>query len=370
MRYDKYQISYIFMLLIVIINISCNLQKRKSFIEMFEQAPPIIIQKEEKLVEQLDPTAIYLMNDVLFLHSRGTDNNLFSIIDTSNFKEIVRFGVQGRGPMEIGLCGFISKINPDSILILDVTDYEVYLYSIKNIIKGNLLPSKVFRTKKNSNDYVKCNSLNMIGIKNDEIIGTGIFSEGRYALFDSMGLVKDYYVKYPEFKGSAADENPFICAMAYQAFLCKQPKGRLLAGLDYGIMDIIEYYPDKGIQLKYRNEYIKNEMRAEGNFNVDGVSYPSVSHSRKSVVGFDLRHFQGTNKFIYCLYSSLSFEEIGFHAKLKFKDLLTFNWKGKPQYHYTIDREVYGFSVSDDNKTVYFLSYDDNDEPTIIKAKL
>lgn len=354
-----------FIAIVLFLFTSCNMQK-KDFLEQFTEKIPIKIQREEILQGQLDPTAIYLMDDLILLHSRGRDNYLFSIIDTVDFKEISRFGIQGKGPMEIGACGFVSKINNDSILVLDITDYEVYLFSIKKILKGDQLPLTVYRTRNNVGS-IKCNSITITDIDHC-IIGTGIFPEGRYALIDTTGLITECFVEYPEFK-ETTDKNPFINVMAYQSIICKQPNGSLLAGVDFEMIDIIEC-DTNGIHLKNRIEYFKTEMKVTGYHKVKDVSYPSVAYSKKSIIGFEQRHLQGTESFVYCLFSPRTLEEIGLHAKLLFTDLVTFDWNGVPKIRYILDKEVSGVAISENNRKAYFLSNNENGDSIILVAKL
>ncbi len=344
---------------------TCNMQK-KDFLEQFTKKIPVEIQREEILRGQLDPTAIYLMDDVILLLSRGMDNYLFSIIDTVDFKEVSRFGIQGKGPMEIGACGFVSKINNDSILVLDITDYEVYLFSIKQILKGKQSPLSIYRTRNNVGS-IRCNSITVTDVGH-YIIGTGIFPEGRYALFDTTGLITGYYVEYPEFK-ETTDKNPFINVMAYQSIICKQPNSNLLAGVGFEMIDIIEC-GTKGIRLKKRTEYFKSEMKVTGYQKVKDVNYPKVAYSKESIVGFEQPHLQGTKTFIYSLFSPRTLKEVGFHAKLLFTDLVTFDWNGVPKTRYVLDKEVSGFAISENNRKAYFLSNNESGEAVILVAKL
>ena len=355
----------IFIFLIAILNISCATQENNVVLEKFERKNAITIEKEEILKDQFDPEAIYLMDSVIVLDSRGLDNYLFSIIDTSSFKELARFGLQGKGPLEIGVPGFFDKINSDSILVGDLTDYNVYLFSIKNILKGNLLPLKVYNTR-NSKGNVMSNSLLMMN--NNEIIGAGIHAEGRYALYDETGMIKNYFVEYPKLEFTS--ENPLLQAMAYQSVICKQTNGNLFASLSHGIIDILEY-KSSNILLKKRFEHYKDEMKNTGNVDIDGIVIPTVATSIKSIVGFEDNHFQATTTSIYSLFSSRTQEEFEeHHSRRLFSDLLVFDWNGNAQVHYQFDKEVFGFAVSENNKDIFFLAYNKEGETIIIKAKL
>jgi hypothetical protein len=55
------------------------------------------------------------MDDVIVLSSRGQDDYLFCIIETTAFKELARFGLQGKRAFEIGVMGSINKINRTKI---------------------------------------------------------------------------------------------------------------------------------------------------------------------------------------------------------------------------------------------------------------
>lgn len=361
-------IKNIFLLLLFAYTVkNCGVQKEDDVLGNFKKKIPLSIQREIILTDQLGPAAIYLMDDVILLSGRDIDNKCFGVINKSDFKEIVRFGTLGKGPMEIGFCGFPNKINGDSILVLDATNFNAYLFSMRHILEGNIYPSKVYHTR-DKHGNVRCDNLTMMDI-NNEMIGVGIFAEGRYALFDDTGFIKDYNVAYPEFKESTSD-NPYLQAMAYQSALIKQPNGYLLAGLSGGMMDIIEYRPNKEMHLKRRIEYYKNEKKHTGYSTVYGVDYPRVALTPKAIIGFDGISFQSTATSIYCLFSSQTMGELGFHSTRTFRDLLTFDWNGKPQKHYRIDREVSAFAVSEDDEEVYFLAYNEKGESMILIANL
>ncbi len=352
--------------LLLILNSSCG-QEKNIVLDKFENKVSIVIQREKKLKDQLDPKSIYLMDSVIVLNSRGVDDCLFSIIDTVEFKEIARFGLQGKGPLEIGAIGAISRINGDSILVTDMADKDTYLFSVKNVLKGNLAPINVYHTK-NKKTSIWCTSLTMMGIDNT-IIGTGIHAEGRYAVYDETGFVKNFYIEYPKLE--LPSTNDLLQAMAFQSVICKQKGDDLLASLSHGTIDILEYKQASGINLKKRSEFYGDEMKFTGNAKSNDVVYPTVATSIKSMIGFEGFHFQSTKTSIYSLFSSRSAGDfIELHSRPFFTDLITLDWDGNPQNHYSLNKEVFGFAISDDNEKVFFLAYNEDGEIIILKAQL
>jgi|GEM_PF-4198858 len=344
--------------------LSCN--RENDVLVKYKQEIPLTIQREVIINHQLDPKQIYLMNDVIVLQNDDTDGYRFSIIDTVNFGLLARFGQQGSGPNEIGAVCSINKINGDSILVGDI-DMESYLFSIKRVLTGDLNPIKTY-TPYDETGRQSCLSITVVG-KESFVVGTGIFAKGRYALLDTADKIKSYYVPYPEFDNPNNDS--LLQAVSFQSLLCNQIGGNQFASISNGIIDIAECKSSGEIVLRIRNKYYDTEKKHTRNVNVDGVSMPIVSTSIMAMAGFDEWHFQGTTKFIYCLFTPQKFEDYIKHGeRLAYNDLLSMDWNGKEQTHYIIGRNVNGCAVSDDDRIVYFLAHNENDDPVILKSNL
>ena len=335
-----------------------------SVLNKFKHKIYLSTQKETEIKHQLNPKQIYLMDSVIVLQNTDTDGFMFSILDTSNFKLLARFGKQGSGPNEIGDVCCTNKINGNSLIVRDL-DTEAYLFSIKNILSGDISPIKTF-TPHNKTNKLRCGSICFVG---NTTVCSGIFAKGRYAILDSTNCITNYFVQYPEFDNPNNDS--LVPALAFQATLCNQPNGNLFASLSSGIIDIAEYKPTGEIVLKTRNKHYNTEKKHGENVNIDGVSIPIVATSIKSTIGFDAWHFQATTQTIYCLFSEKRFEEFMEHGdRITYPHLLSFDWNGNQQTHYILDKEVIGCAISSDNNVAFFLSFNENDEPIISKAYL
>ncbi|MGV8829623.1 MAG: BF3164 family lipoprotein [Breznakibacter sp.] len=348
---------------------SCNMSKKDEFfLDTCPQKQLIVFEKEYLLNDILDPKCIHLLNGVLIIESRGSDNNLISVIDTSNFNEIARFCKQGKGPNEVGVMGFVCKINEDSVVVSDFSDFENYVFSIQNVLNGSSEPSSVFKAK---NKHGATLGLDFIGLNSSKkIVATGIHAEGRYALYDENGSLQNYYIDYPQLE-NIESENELLQAMTFQAALSQLKDNRYFASLSRGVIDIVEYSEEKGISLVARKEYYKDQLKLFGDINRSGVAYPTVSTSSESIVGFEGYHFQSSDEYIYCLFSPKKFSHFkARHSKPFFNDLVTLDWRGEPQTHYHFERDVFGFAVTNDNRTVFFLAYNRDGEPVILKSRI
>ncbi|MBI9065417.1 MAG: hypothetical protein JEZ14_25760 [Marinilabiliaceae bacterium] len=358
------------LVIVTILISSCSgQQNHKAVLDRFNQKKRIAIEKESSLNTVLNPKSIRLMNDVLLIKSVGTDDYLMSVIDTSDFKELARFGSQGKGPNEIGVMGFINKLSNDLVLVSDLSDFNNYLFSIQNILSGDLAPSRVFKVKNKKEGVNSC--LDFIYLNSGKnIVGTGIHGEGRYALYDEDGVLVNYYIEYPQLENIKSD-NELLQAITFQAALTQPKENRYFASLSRGVIDILEYSPELGINLVTRKKYYKDKLKYCGNTMYAGVEYPLVATTSKSIIGFEGDHFESNSKYIYSLFSDKKYEDFKErHSKPQYMDLVTFDWNGDPHTHYQLDREVIGFAVSDDNKTVFFLAYNEEGEPVVLKSRI
>ncbi len=353
--------------LVFFVCIGCD--RDNNVLETFKTETTLAIQREVTINHQLNPKQIYLMNDVIVLQNDDTDEFRFSIIDTVNFELMARFGRQGSGPDEIGaVCG-INKINGDTIIVSDV-DMEYYLFSIKKVLSGKSNPIKTF-SPFNENGKVICGGVTIVG-QFGFIVSTGMFAKGRYGVLDTIGRIFGYYVDYPDLGNiDNTNNDSLLQAIAFPSVLCNRNKNNMFASMSDGIIDVAECNPSGEIVLNNRIMFYDTEKKHTRNVNIDGVSIPVVSTYAKAMVGFDGWHFQGTPNSIYCLFSPRAFEEFfGHGTRIVYSDLLSFDWNGRQQIHYSIGRDVVGCAVSDNDSVVYFLAFNENEEPVILKSCL
>ena len=364
LSYKKGVLNSTILLLLLLINFSCN--SRDIVLHEFKNKITLTTSKNVVLHHQLNPKQIYLMDSVIVLQNTDTDGFLFSILDTSDFKLLARFGKQGSGANEIGDVCCTNKINNDTLIINDL-DTEAYLFSIKEILQGNINPIKTFMPH-DKTGKIMCGGICIVG-KENFIVCSGIFAKGRYAILDSTDCVTNYFVQYPDFDNPNNDS--LIPALAFQSTVCNQVGSNMFASISSGIIDIAECKPTGEIILKARNKYYDTEKKHTHNVEIDGVSVPVVATWAESIIGFDAWHFQVTTQSLYCLYTSKNLVNFMDHgSRITYPHLLSFDWNGKQQTHYILDKEVIGCAISSDNNVAFFLSFNNNDEPIISKAYL
>lgn len=348
--------------LLAIIFFSCNEERQFSA----EIDKDIELYKVKVRTELFAPQTIHLMGEFLVIQDRKQDEYFLSILDTIEFKELKRFGRQGKGPKEIGIVGFVNKLNSDSLIVYDLTDKEAFLFSIQNLIQGDEAPISTFHLKDDKGPSL-CNSL-IYSRKNNCFIGSGVHFEGRYAKYQMDGNCVKYFINYPEL--GFETENPLSEAVAFQSTLCQNKDGVLFASSSKGVVDLLKV-EDTEIVLLERLLLYNSEMKNMGNIEIEGENIPNIATSSQSIVGIDNFHFQCSENSIYFLFSKIPINEfITNHKPPSYTEIYSISWNGDIKYRYKLDKDVKGFAGSFDKNYAYFLGLDDNLEPTLFKGYL
>ena len=133
---------------------------------------------------------IYL--DPLLLYQDVYDNHLVTVFNTKSGKFVRRFIPQGRGP---------GEAIPPLRLFVSALDKQIYAFQVQtgylNIYEPDDIIDKDITTHKQVS--LENRPLDVKKIK-DGFIGIGMFDDGRFRLYDSIGNIVSSFGEYP-FRG-------------------------------------------------------------------------------------------------------------------------------------------------------------------------
>lgn len=301
------------------------------------------------------PIRAIIFDSLLVIKDLKARDYNFHIINVNKEKLVKSFGKSGRGPKEIDIpLGF--NINPGKDREINTyarNKQKLFSFNIDSIIhKKNYEPSLV---KEFSENY-----LTPVLLKNNHFIATGPFEEGRYRVTDKSLKKHQFKYDYPKDTDKHRVSRP-TKSMVYQGNFILQPNGKHFA-FATGSCGIIEIFQskDKTIQ-KIKNHHFYNPV-----YTVESEKdMRAPLNAKKNRNGFvDL---SATKEYLYALFSGRTFYE--YREKYAYgKNLLVFDWKGKPIKQYKLNKAVRCISVADNNKTMYAIA--SLPQPTILKFKL
>lgn len=227
--------------------------------------------------------------------------------------------------------------------------------SIANAKKELLTPDAVISFKSGENIFEENNSVDLSKYPGslwaveagDYVLSTGLYTQGRYQLYNTRSGETNYYLSYPnhpqwpnineETKAILYSSNALKVRPDNSAFVC--------ADMYSGIMDICsiqngEIKTIKQICFNYPKVYIKQEK---------GQS-PEVAYSRDSRLGFS--DISVTNDRIYALYSGKTYREDS-NSMRESSNLLIFDWNGNLLRSFKIETPLTLLSFKEMEHAIY-----------------
>jgi len=262
---------------------------------------------------------------------------------------------KGRGPNEIvhPLTLNRSISNQRSFKVYSRFKYSFFNFNIDSIlVDKNYLPKPTITFKE---PY-----LIPVHLPNHQYMAIGPFENGRYRISDSLGKNHTYKFDYPQDPDHKNVPKKFK-SKVYQGNFCLQSNGNHFAfgALNSGILEFFQATQDKILKIKNWHFYYP-EYRIKPDPNK--ISAP-LSPDNK----FAFPAMSGTENYLYVLYSGRNFRK--YQSRIIYgKDILVFTWSGKPVLHYSLDKEIWGFSVNDKDQTLYGIT--NLPEPALIKFNL
>jgi hypothetical protein len=288
-----------------------------------------------------DPYGLIYLDPLILFYDRF-EKQCVTVFDVKNKQFVRRFISVGQGPGEVVLpvslfvspvdkkiCAFqtqISRLNmyePDAVIAKDpVTRFEQIRFEGRP-------------------EYIK-------KIK-DGYVGIGMFEDGRFRLYDSLGNIVSACGIYP-FQGKEMDfKDRFII---YQGYVSTSADGNSFAiGTSY--CDNLEFY-----RITDGNAVLVKKYES---YDVKGVFYGNRIRIDDDCI-MNYKDAYG-GKYCYMLYSGKPYLDNGSRiSDVSGRRIIVFDWNGNYIRSYKADVDIFSFCVDEENNIIYALIYDDNDE--------
>jgi hypothetical protein len=300
-----------------------------------------------------NPTSLIHNNERLVIRDVRNKKYL-TIIDTKDYKIIKEFGNIGKGPNEIIMPFTHFNITDNIIGVFDPYMHKLVRLNIDSIISNDDYNRFEIINFDNFNQTHK-----LISLKNIGFVGTGLYKDGRYGIFDHHGKSLAVLYEYPEDKHHEKTDN-LTKGMAYQANVYAKPDNSKFVSVSSTL--IIEIFTTDKFKIK-KQKYLHLELPIYTNTS-QGSSI-SAAKDRYSKIGavdctVSKNHF-------FILYSEKNYDSSGMNMNLTNK-ILVFDWNGKPVDLLTTDHELRLITFDTKNKILYGLS--ENPYPFFIKYYL
>ncbi len=238
---------------------------------------------------------------------------------------------RGKGPGEaIGIIKI--GINKKKLWLQDVPLQKILTIDIKSLLSNK--PTTDFIT-----EYKIKNHYYMIGFK-DTIHYFGIGNKNSSFKIQEVSLTSNKVTK--EYGRISTSNNMNLSAYksVYQSFIYVKPTGDKIV-LPYRYLDAIDIF-----DINSNTELLTHGPEGyDVDYILDGKDMIRTEKTRLSFVNGTV-----TNDYIYLAYSGLKWKEKNSNFA---KNIYVYDWNGNPVKKLNLDRLVGGFTVSDDNKTIY-----------------
>lgn len=262
----------------------------------------------------LNPIYLSITDSFIVIQNKGTENNL-SLID-KNLTYTLNTVQKRNGPNEVVQFIFVENIRNNTITFADREKRKMYSLKIENNI-ASLIEELHF-----DNTIPRFFSLNEL---NDSIlIGTGMFPNGRFAIYNKRNQKAQYMGEYPRNPESKNLAFPHIAALYSGTQIGLNPNGEYFAAIYNGLLDIYKVDIDNTLIHKRSNHYHFPKF-------LDLENGPIIGNSKETVEGF--RSISCDSNYIYLLYSGKSMRDFEMDAFTGNK-IYVYNWEGAPVINY------------------------------------
>lgn len=275
----------------------------------------------------LNPVYLSCTDSFIVIQNRGTENNL-SLID-KNLSFTLNTAQKGDGPNEIVQFIFVKNNRNNIITFADRAKRKMYSLKIdkKNV---DLIDEIHF-----DSDIPRFFSLSEL---NDSIlIGTGMFPDGRFAIYNKKNHRVHYAGIYPRNDESKQLTFPHIAALYSGTQIGLNPNGNYFAAIYNGLLDIYKLNTDNTLMHVKSNYYHFPKFLVLENG-------PIIGNSKETIEGF--RSISCDSNYIYLLYSGKSMKEYEMNA-FTGNRIYVYNWQGEPAISYLVDSNIKSIFIKD-----------------------
>lgn len=305
--------------------------------DKWKYTPPYFPKSESVRVEKLSDEYIFsvtrnmqIVDSVILINTKCVDNiHWIQAIDINTKKHIASFGSEGRGEGEL-LEYSVFTVNPKTKEFYAVWNNKYVVYDLKKALNGQTCLKKqgIYSNPTSVDDIYYLNDNKMLHL------GT----RPRFAIVskdmqDTLGRYDErHYIskRFAEHSDSDLQRRYFNnCSL----FTLKPDKSKFVNAIRGGFY--MEIFDIKGNKITPARECRFVEPRAKD----------EVWPMNDCMIGpFQVR---STDKYIYVLYTTDKGEEI------KNFQLAVLDWNGKEVKNYVLDKYVYNFAITLDDKRCY-----------------
>jgi hypothetical protein len=287
---------------------------------------------------------IQMIDSLIIINAANTEPlyHIYRLTKNNQLEQLSTFGTMGEGPNEF-IFNTAMNIGENKISIFDkslLRNYIIDLYSLSNNTKIQMKTEYL----NNSSSFNK-----LIAIEDNIYFGNGTFERGMFAFYHHDSLIYTD-VPYPEDGIDASNEQK---GMVYQGCLVKQLRGnRFVYGGYYG--HILEIFSIDGFSLKRIfsdiYEFPQYGMKQSGTF-------LEANYKNNNRTGFF--SISTTQEYIYALYSGKKRGD----DRIDYANIVyIYDWDGNRIKKCIMDKDVSGICVDKNNKKIYGLYTDPNDD--------
>jgi hypothetical protein len=341
---------YSFCIIVILsLLIGCEEKKDVFFSDKVFNINNSILIEEEKL---LDPWDILLIDSVLVIaNDRGQP--AIEIYDLQG-NASQKFLTLGQGPEEVLQIGNLQEIN-HNLFVYDLYQKKFLEYDYNKIIKLTVLkPDSVHSYSFILKDSARL--INKLLIGPDCLIGVLQVSASRIALMDAGGNVLSRGGDYPA--KTIPNLSDYENAGLYGSALVLNQNGTKIALATYRA-DMIDIFDisDKSMKTVWSHQgFLPHNLKVIQMGNIDRAVMTDESQ-------YGYADIASSNKYIYAIYTGRSLKEKNYSYG---NIIRVVSWDGKEKFELHTDVDINRLTVSKDDKIIYAIAGNENDDPVIV----
>lgn len=292
---------------------------------------------------------LVMLDDVLIAFD-GSSDKFLHVFCSTNLYYIGSHFSKGRGPFEETFIDpFIRRTNKNTIMYRTDTKVKTFRYVPANKefepINETKIPEEILQ-------------LQQVFFINDTYFGWDYFSESKIEFIgfrEGSGSVFSFGALVPEFKELRGVE---YNQALFARIVSVKPDKKFFAVV-YDKFPILRIY-------ETRNGKLHREIRFDNNQPFPmALIKENPSRNDLDLVVQNYRKIKSTNSYIYALYIGRSTGDIRQKSKVLddfSNEIHVWNWDGEPVKRIFLDRNIFSFEVSSDDKTLFASSINSRDE--------
>src|SRR5574344_972758 len=283
----------------------------------------------------INPESIWV-EDTLLIMFTSDKQNFVRVYSLVNNELIAKYGFIGRGPGEYLITDRLRyEIIDINRLIVD-KEYKPESYSVDEGLKA----IDFFATNGSREDLIYCS-----GSCDDQLCFQNL----------KNNKIKPFNC-FPDIKG--VNISNFIAhTNVFKSSMTKRGDSLFIAYYYYPIIDIVSLKTKKVSRIQHPVDYRYNSVKIIDDINAV-VNDPFLCNMSSYTTG----------TYIYTLYYGDEMKNVENMSCLP--QILKYNYDGELVSRFKIDCIATKFCVSDDDKNIYLLSYDEEFNPSIVKAEI